>query len=105
MKDAEKVAAILTLMISSIPVVYELSKEENTSIAGIAFFGIILLSIALYFVYLFIWSQVKNYLSTIEQNTRRINHLEKTLKYQHDFHQLDKRVSIIESHEKRSNKS
>lgn len=78
--------------------------EEESTVAGLFLMTAILVLVVFYFTYMFIWRNIKKYLQQINDNSRRIREQEEKLKYKEDFHNLDKRLSMVEAkHGKRTN--
>ena len=90
------VTTIAITLAGLIPFAYELSKEDETNLVGIVLLSAIALSVGIYFTYTFFWSKLKRYIFLIEQGNKRINELERSLKYKDDFYQLEKRLSLVE---------
>ena len=75
------VTTIAITLAGLIPFAYELSKEDETNLVGIVLLSAIALSVGIYFTYTFFWSKLKRYIFLIEQGNKRINELERSLKY------------------------
>ena len=96
MKDyLGRISTAFTVFIVIITLYFQLEKESN--VESILFFGIIIVVILFYFVYIY----AKDKLSEIDKNTEKIAKLEDKVNYIKQLHELDKRVSLLEKPKKR----
>ncbi len=72
-------------------------SEKETSLESILFFGIIIVVILFYFIYIY----TKDKLNEIDKNTEKIVKLEDKVNYMKQIYELDKRVSLLEKQKKR----
>lgn len=97
MRTIDFLTTLLVIFAGLIPFALELLKGDETNTSGLFLLIAIALLAVIYFVYVFIWSTLKIYMRKIEQNTKKIVELEKSLKYKEDFYKLEKRLSMLEN--------
>lgn len=93
--------ALLVALIGLIPLAFELTDKESSNTAGFIILTSIFVFIVFYFIYTFVWVKVKKYINQINDNSKKIEEIGKTLDYKEHFHQLDKRVSALEMNMKK----
>lgn len=95
----ENLGTIVVIIIAILPLINQLAGQDN--LLSWILFGAIALFVIIYFIYDSIKDYIKGKFSQIDKISKRMEDIERSVDYMKRIHELDKRVSVLESQKSR----